>query len=120
MNAVITAVGGYVPPLILDNKKISKTVDTSEQWIEKRTGIKERRIADDDTAVSDLASGAINNLIENYEVDPYEIEVLILATATPDHMLARQHLWYVKKAICKMPLDLISMQHAAVFYMHLN
>ena len=88
MNAVITAVGGYVPPSILDNKKISKTVDTSEQWIEKRTGIKERRIADDDTAVSDLASGAINNLIENYEVDPYEIEVLILATATPDHMLA--------------------------------
>ncbi|WP_281233310.1 beta-ketoacyl-ACP synthase III [Flavobacterium gelatinilyticum] len=88
MNAVITAVGGYVPPSILDNKKISEKVETSEEWIEKRSGIQQRRIAGADTAVSDLASSAINNLIESYEVDPNEIEALILATATPDHMLA--------------------------------
>ncbi|QSW88822.1 MULTISPECIES: beta-ketoacyl-ACP synthase III [Flavobacterium] len=88
MNAVITAVGGYVPPAILNNKKISETVDTSEEWIEKRTGILERRIADDNVATSDLACAAIDNLIKNYKVDREEIEVLILATATPDHILA--------------------------------
>ncbi|WP_281234054.1 beta-ketoacyl-ACP synthase III [Flavobacterium gelatinilyticum] len=88
MNAVITAIGGFVPPAILDNKKISETVDTSEEWIEKRTGIKERRIADDDTATSDLASAAIENLLENYNVDRKEIEALVLATATPDHILS--------------------------------
>ena len=88
MNAVITAVGGFVPPYILDNEKIAKKVETSEQWILKRTGIKERRTAGSDTAVSDLASLAINNLIETYDVDRDEIEVLILATATPDHILA--------------------------------
>lgn len=88
MNAVITAVGGFVPSYILDNEMISKKVETSEQWILKRTGIKERRIADSDKAVSDLASYAVNNLIEVYDVALDEIEVLILATATPDHILA--------------------------------
>lgn len=88
MNAVITAIGGFVPSSILTNKKISETVDTSEEWIEKRTGIKERRIADCNTATSDLASAAIENLFENYNVDPLEVEALLVATATPDHILA--------------------------------
>ncbi|MBS7254599.1 beta-ketoacyl-ACP synthase III [Flavobacterium branchiicola] len=88
MNAVITAIGGYVPPSILTNKKISETVDTSEEWIEKRTGIKERRIAAKDVATSDLASEAIANLIKKYKIDPLEIEALVLATATPDYILA--------------------------------
>lgn len=88
MNAVITAIGGFVPSSILTNKKISETVDTSEEWIIKRTGIRERRIADDDTATSDLAAAAIENLLENYNVDREEIEALLVATATPDHILA--------------------------------
>lgn len=88
MNAVITAIGGFVPPSILTNKKISETVDTSEEWIEKRTGIKERRIADCNTATSDLASAAIENLLENYNVDRLEIEAVLIATATPDYILA--------------------------------
>lgn len=87
MKAVITAIGGFVPTSILDNKTISETVETTEQWIEKRTGIKERRIAVG-KSTSDLACGAIENLISNYDVDASEIEVLILATATPDHVLA--------------------------------
>lgn len=106
MNAVITAVGGYVPPFILDNKKISEKVDTSEQWIEKRTGIKERRIADADTAVSDLASYAIQNLIENYEVDPDEIQAVLLATATPDHLLAPAAALVCKKSNLKKAFGL--------------
>ncbi|MCI9845521.1 beta-ketoacyl-ACP synthase III [Flavobacterium pectinovorum] len=88
MNAVITAVGGYVPAAILDNKTICEKVETSELWIEKRTGIKERRIADENTATSDLASAAIENLLEQYDVDRNEIEALIIATATPDYILA--------------------------------
>ena len=88
MNAVITALGGFVPPDILDNKKIAEKVDTTQQWIEKRTGILKRRIADCSTATSDLACAAIADMMENYDVDPDEIEALILATATPDHLLA--------------------------------
>lgn len=88
MNAVITAIGGFVPPSILTNKQISETVDTSDEWIVKRTGIKERRIAADDVATSDLASAAIDDLIRNFKVDPLEIQALVLATATPDHILA--------------------------------
>lgn len=87
MKAVITAIGGFVPTSILSNKTISETVETTEQWIEKRTGIKERRIAVG-KSTSDLACGAIENLLSNYDVDASEIEVLILATATPDHILA--------------------------------
>ncbi|MFB9076729.1 beta-ketoacyl-ACP synthase III [Flavobacterium procerum] len=88
MKAAITAVGGFVPSSILNNKTISERVETTEEWIEKRTGIKERRIADrENQAVSDLAAEAVKNLLENYKVDPLEVEVLILATATPDHIL---------------------------------
>ncbi len=87
MKAVITAIGGFVPTSILNNKTISETVETTEEWIEKRTGIKERRIAVG-KGTSDLASAAIENLMSNYEVDPSEIDALILATATPDHLLA--------------------------------
>jgi 3-oxoacyl-[acyl-carrier-protein] synthase-3 len=88
MNATITAVGGFVPASVLNNETISQIVDTTEEWIEKRTGIKERRVAMNNTqAVSDLAISAIDNLLKNYEVDRAEIEGLILATATPDHIL---------------------------------
>ncbi|MEL1254114.1 beta-ketoacyl-ACP synthase III [Flavobacterium sp. DGU38] len=87
MKAAITAVGGYVPASVLDNKTISETVQTTEDWIQKRTGIKQRRIALG-KGTSDLACAAIDNLMENYQVDPAEIDGLLLATATPDHILA--------------------------------
>lgn len=88
MKASITAIGGFVPSSKLSNKTISEMVDTTDEWIEKRTGIKERRIADkENQSTSDLAFAAILNLMENYEVDPLEIEVLIVATATPDYIL---------------------------------
>ncbi|RKR08935.1 3-oxoacyl-[acyl-carrier-protein] synthase-3 [Flavobacterium sp. 90] len=89
MNATITAIGGFVPTSVLNNTTISKMVETTEDWIEKRTGIKERRVAQGkDQCTSDLACAAIGNLIKNYEVDPDEIDCLILATSTPDHILA--------------------------------
>jgi 3-oxoacyl-[acyl-carrier-protein] synthase-3 len=88
MKATITAIGGFVPSSILSNEMISKIVDTTGEWIEKRTGIKERRIAkDENQATSDLACAAIENLLETYDIDRLEIDGLVLATATPDHLL---------------------------------
>ncbi len=88
INAAITAVGGYVPETVLDNATLEKMVNTSDEWITSRTGIKERRILEAGKATSDMAAMAIKNLLENTGVNPDEIEVLILATSTPDHNLA--------------------------------
>lgn len=88
INAAITAVGGYVPQRILDNATLEKMVDTSDEWIVSRTGIKERRILEEGKATSDMAALAIKDLLENSGVKPEEIEVLILATSTPDTVLA--------------------------------
>lgn len=88
MKATITAIGGFVPSSILNNEMISNMVDTTQEWIEKRTGIKERRVAmNENLATSDLACEAIENLLETYEIDRLEIDGLLLATATPDHLL---------------------------------
>lgn len=87
INAAITAVGGYVPDGILDNAALEKMVDTSDEWIISRTGIKERRILEEGKATSDMAALAIKNLLDSSGVNPEEIEVLILATSTPDNQL---------------------------------
>ncbi len=87
INAAITAVGGYVPDTILNNAALEKMVDTSDEWIFSRTGIKERRILEEGKATSDMAALAIKNLLESSGVHPDEIEVLILATSTPDNLL---------------------------------
>ncbi|MGG7034706.1 MAG: beta-ketoacyl-ACP synthase III [Flavobacterium sp.] len=88
-NAVITAVGGYVPETILDNTALEKMVDTSAEWIVTRTGIKERRILSDEfLATSDMAAFAIKNLLESSGINAGEIECLVMATSTPDYLLA--------------------------------
>ncbi len=87
-NAVITALGGYVPETILTNHDLEKMVDTNSDWIISRTGIHERRILNDDTlATSDLATMAVKKLLEDSHVDPDEIECVIVATATPDYIM---------------------------------
>ena len=83
LNAVITAVGMYVPDKILDNKYFESIVDTSDEWITTRTGIKERRIIENG-ATSDLAVGAIKDLINTSNLKPDEIDVIIVATITSD------------------------------------
>lgn len=88
IQAAITAVGGYVPGTVLDNATLEKMVDTSDEWIVARTGIKERRILEEGKATSDMVAEAIKDLIANSGIDPDEIEVLVLATSTPDHNLA--------------------------------
>jgi 3-oxoacyl-[acyl-carrier-protein] synthase-3 len=82
-SAIITAVGMYVPDKILDNAYFESIVDTNDEWIRTRTGIKERRLLENG-ATSDLATLATNDLLEQHNVNPAEIDVIIVATVTPD------------------------------------
>ncbi|MEO5980322.1 MAG: beta-ketoacyl-ACP synthase III [Chryseolinea sp.] len=85
IRAAITGVGGYVPDYILTNKELETMVDTSDEWITSRTGIKERRILKgDDKGVSVLGIAAVNELIAKTKLDPKEIDLLIFATVTAD------------------------------------
>lgn len=83
LNATITALGMYLPETVLDNKYFESIVDTTDEWITTRTGIKERRRIDNG-ATSDLASRAIEDLMRNSSLRPEEIDVIIVATVTPD------------------------------------
>jgi len=82
-NAMITAVGMYFPDKVYDNKYFESIVDTTEEWILTRTGIKERRILENG-ATSDLATNAALDLIKKHNVKPEEIDCIIVATVTPD------------------------------------
>jgi len=83
INATITAVGMYVPDEVLDNDYFSSYLDTNDEWIVSRTGIKERRILRNG-ATSDLAYGALKDLIDSSGINPEEIDAIIVATVTPD------------------------------------
>ncbi|PWL39947.1 3-oxoacyl-ACP synthase [Flagellimonas aquimarina] len=83
--AAITAVGGYVPDFVLSNKVLETMVDTNDEWITSRTGIKERRILKkENEGTSYLAIKAAEDLIKKSGVDPLEIDFVLVATATPD------------------------------------
>lgn len=87
-SANITAIASYVPDTILSNADLEKMVDTSDEWIVSRTGIRERRILTDPLlATSDMAAEAILKLLADAEVQASEIDCVILATATPDHIM---------------------------------
>jgi 3-oxoacyl-[acyl-carrier-protein] synthase-3 len=80
----IISVGSYVPERVLSNADLEKMVDTSDEWILSRTGIKERRIAAQHEATSDLAAKAARVAMERGKVTPDQIDLIILATITPD------------------------------------
>jgi len=83
--AAITAVGAYLPETILDNKTLETMVDTNDEWIVTRTGIKERRILKEpNKATAFMATKAAENLLHKTGLDPKEIDLIIVATATPD------------------------------------
>lgn len=89
ITAAITAVGAYVPDFVLSNQVLGTMVDTNDEWITARTGIKERRILKDaDKGTSYLAIQAAKDLIAKANIDPLEIDMIIMATATPDMMVA--------------------------------
>ena len=82
-NASITAVGMYVPEKILDNKYFESIVETNDEWITSRTGIRERRMMENG-ATSDMAAKACEDLFKTTNVKPEEIDAIIVATVTPD------------------------------------
>lgn len=85
ITAAITAIGGYVPDYVLTNQILETLVDTNDEWITTRTGIKERRILKEDgKGTSYLAIQAARNLIDKSGINPEEIDIVIVATATPD------------------------------------
>ncbi|TGN24617.1 beta-ketoacyl-ACP synthase III [Empedobacter tilapiae] len=85
--AHISAIGGYVPENKRTNSDLEKITDTSDEWIVKRTGIKERRILEEGLATSDMAVSAIQNLIDTYKKDIKDVDALIVATSTPDMLM---------------------------------
>ena len=81
----ISGIGSYVPDNVITNEDLSKIVDTSNEWIIERTGIQERRIVDEKTATSDIASVAAERALKDARLKPEDIDLIIVATATPDH-----------------------------------
>lgn len=84
VRAKITALGTYVPPRVLTNRDLEKIVETSDEWILTRTGIRERHIVDEGVATSDLAAEAARRALAERGIDPTEIEAIVVATVTPD------------------------------------
>jgi 3-oxoacyl-[acyl-carrier-protein] synthase-3 len=84
--AKITALGTYVPPRVLSNADLEKMVDTTNEWILERVGIRERHIADEGVAASDLAVAAVKNLLESHQFDLQEVDLILVGTVTPDMM----------------------------------
>jgi 3-oxoacyl-[acyl-carrier-protein] synthase-3 len=84
MRAIITSLGHYVPERKLTNEDLEKMVDTSDEWIRTRTGIQERRILGDGKATSHMAVRAARSALANRDIAPDEIDMIIVATVTPD------------------------------------
>lgn len=82
--ARVTAMGTYVPEKTLTNHDFEKMVETSDEWIVQRTGIRQRRIAKKDEFTSDLAVKAVEDLVNRYSVSVEDVDFIIVATATPD------------------------------------
>jgi len=84
--AAFRSIGAYVPSKIMTNQDFEKIIDTSDEWITKRTGIKERRLAQDNEASSDLGVKAAKQAIQRANIDKSEIDLVICATVTPDFL----------------------------------
>ena len=82
--ARITAIGSYVPEKRLTNKDLEKMVETNDEWIVKRTGIKERRIAHEEEFTSDIGYKAVKDLMERYDKSVEDVDMIIVCTFTPD------------------------------------
>src|SRR4029077_12760663 len=94
----IIGTGSYVPERILTNADLSRIVDTSDEWITTRTGIKERRVAAKDEQTSDMATKAAWKALEQAKVKPEDVDLILVATATPD-MLFPATACFVQKKI---------------------
>ena len=86
MGSVISGTGMYVPNNVVTNHDLARIMDTTDEWITSRTGVKERRFADEGTGASDLAIEAASNALADASVEAADIDVLVTATMTPDYM----------------------------------
>lgn len=93
----ILGTGSALPPRRVTNDDLAKLVDTSDSWIVERTGIRERRVAADDVATSDLAAGAIRRACTDAGIEPGELDGLIVATSTPDTVFPSTACWTQQK-----------------------
>ncbi|WHY02094.1 beta-ketoacyl-ACP synthase III [Neobacillus sp. DY30] len=84
MNAGIVGIGRYLPEKVVTNADLEKIMDTSDEWIRTRTGIEERRIADDNTNTSDMGFAAAQKAIQDAGISPEDIDLILVATVTPD------------------------------------
>lgn len=84
LSIVVAGTGAYAPPRVLTNEDLSRMVDTSDEWIHSRTGIRERRLAGDDETTSDLATRAGTAALADAGLRPGDIDLVVVATATPD------------------------------------
>jgi 3-oxoacyl-[acyl-carrier-protein] synthase III len=84
LNAGIVGIGRYLPEKIVTNADLEKIMDTSDEWIRTRTGIEERRIADDSINTSDMGFAAAQKAIENAGISPEDLDLILVATVTPD------------------------------------
>ncbi len=85
MRSLITGTGSYAPAKVLTNADLEKMVETSDQWIQERTGIKERHVAAPDEATSDLAVQAARKALEAAKLDAGDVEMIVVGTVTPDY-----------------------------------
>ena len=85
LRSVVLGCGSYLPKRVLCNAELARTVDTSDEWIVQRTGIRERRIAAPGEVTSALALSAARAALESAKVDPQSIDLIVLATSTPDN-----------------------------------
>jgi 3-oxoacyl-[acyl-carrier-protein] synthase III len=84
LRSIIRGVGAHLPKRIVTNDDLAKTLDTSDEWIQERTGIRQRHIADDSEKTSDLGAAAAKQALIRAGIDPVDIDLVICATATPD------------------------------------
>ena len=84
MRAAITATSRYLPDHIMTNFELEKMVSTSDEWIRTRTGISERRIVHKGQTTADMSTNIAKELLQRSNTDPEEVEVIIIATVTPD------------------------------------
>lgn len=109
VRSVVLGVGGYLPEKVLTNDALSEMVDTSDEWITQRTGIKERHIAAEGELTSDLATAAAREALDRAGVDIAGIDLILVATATPDNVFPAAAVSVQQK---------LGMTHGAAFDLH--
>ncbi|MBI1992290.1 MAG: ketoacyl-ACP synthase III [Candidatus Omnitrophica bacterium] len=115
----IIGLGMHVPPKVLTNADLAKIVDTDDEWIQSRTGIRERRVVEPGTTTSDIACLAAQEALKAAQLDPRDLDLLIVATTTPDMLFPStsclvQHRLGAKSAVC---FDLSAACSGSVFAM---